>query len=127
MYFFRANGSKVKFPAFMKVYMGGNSDNKKEEDRLLPDLEAKEKEPKQHFTQPPPRYTETRLVKTLEELGIDQCIGTRNHTARGYIALDVLTELGEIIHEVMVEYGGIFPGNHRCRIYSGIRKRVRPY
>ena len=61
---FRANGSKVKFPGFMKVYVEGNDDGTTEEDKLLPPLNSgdildKQKiEPKQHFTQPPPRYTE---------------------------------------------------------------------
>ncbi|WP_258871046.1 type I DNA topoisomerase, partial [Halobacillus trueperi] len=73
---FRATGSEVKFKGFMKVYIEGRDDNKKEKDKLLPHLEegmtvkAEEIKPNQHFTQPPPRYTEARLVKTLEELGI---------------------------------------------------------
>ena len=61
----------------MKVYVESTDDNTEDKkDRLLPDLQEgdeiikKEIEPKQHFTQPPPRYTEARLVKTLEELGI---------------------------------------------------------
>lgn len=73
---FRANGSKVKFSGFMKVYVEGKDDQMEEKDRMLPDLQegdtvlSKDIEPEQHFTQPPPRYTEARLVKTLEELGI---------------------------------------------------------
>ena len=73
---FRANGSKVKFPGFMKVYVEGKDDQLEEKDKMLPDLKegdtvlSKDIEPEQHFTQPPPRYTEARLVKTLEELGI---------------------------------------------------------
>lgn len=73
---FRANGSKLKFAGFMKVYVEGNDDGTTDEDRLLPALAtgdkvgSKEIDPKQHFTQPPPRYTEARLVRTLEELGI---------------------------------------------------------
>jgi len=72
---FRANGSKLKFAGFMKVYVEGNDDGTKDEDRLLPALAtgdavaSKQIEPKQHFTQPPPRYTEARLVRMLEELG----------------------------------------------------------
>ncbi|MFS8514664.1 MAG: type I DNA topoisomerase, partial [Planifilum fulgidum] len=73
---FRATGSTVKFPGFMKVYVEGTDDNKNEEEGRLPELEKgealkrKSVRPKQHFTQPPPRYTEARLVRTLEELGI---------------------------------------------------------
>ncbi len=115
---FRANGSKLKFPGFMKVYIEGNDDNKKEEDRLLPDLqeseivEKQELNPNQHFTQPPPRYTEARLVKTLEELGIGRpstyapTLDTIQR--RGYVALDekrfVPTELGEIVLDLIVEF-----------------------
>ncbi|MGO4375500.1 DNA topoisomerase, partial [Paenibacillus sp. MCAF20] len=73
---FRAVGSKVKFAGFMKVYVEGNDDGTVEEHKFLPPLAtgdviaAETIEPKQHFTQPPPRYTEARLVRTLEELGI---------------------------------------------------------
>ncbi|MBO8171029.1 MAG: type I DNA topoisomerase [Bacillaceae bacterium] len=115
---FRATGSKVKFPGFMKVYVEGNDDGKKDEDRILPPLEEgqtlnkKEIEPKQHFTQPPPRYTEARLVRTLEELGIGRP-STYAPTLdtiqkRGYVALEdrrfVPTELGEIVIELMSEF-----------------------
>lgn len=115
---FRANGSKVKFPGFMKVYIEGNDDNKKEEDRLLPeliegeDVVKKDIEPKQHFTQPPPRYTEARLVRTLEELGIGRpstfapTLDTIQR--RGYVALDnkrfIPTELGLIVLELIMEF-----------------------
>ncbi len=60
----------------MKVYVEGNDDNTSEKDRLLPNLEegmtvkAEQITPNQHFTQPPPRYTEARLVRTMEEQGI---------------------------------------------------------
>ncbi|WP_017727299.1 type I DNA topoisomerase [Halalkalibacterium ligniniphilum] len=115
---FRATGSKVKFPGFMKVYIEGNDDGKKEEDRLLPNLQEGQKvkneaiEPNQHFTQPPPRYTEARLVKTMEELGIGRpstyapTLDTIQR--RGYVALDekrfVPTELGEIVLELITEF-----------------------
>ena len=115
---FRANGSKVKFPGFMKVYVEGNDDQVEEKENLLPDLEegevaySKDIDEKQHFTQPPPRYTEARLVKTLEELGIgrpstyDPTLDTIQK--RGYVALDnkrfVPTELGEIVLELVLEF-----------------------
>ncbi|KEF39867.1 DNA topoisomerase I [Schinkia azotoformans MEV2011] len=115
---FRANGSKVKFPGFMKVYIEGNDDNTKDEDKLLPDIEegmtvsSKEIDPKQHFTQPPPRYTEARLVKTLEELGIGRpstfAPTLDTIQKRGYVALDnkrfIPTELGTIVHELIIEF-----------------------
>ncbi|MGG3561797.1 type I DNA topoisomerase [Neobacillus rhizosphaerae] len=115
---FRATGSKIKFPGFMKVYVEGSDDQVDGPDKMLPDLKEgdevfkKDIEPKQHFTQPPPRYTEARLVKTLEEQGIGRP-STYAPTLdtiqkRGYVALDnkrfVPTELGEIVHELMVEF-----------------------
>ncbi|MEL3971341.1 type I DNA topoisomerase [Rossellomorea oryzaecorticis] len=116
--YFRANGSKVKFPGFMKVYVEGSDDQKEEKDNLLPELKENDKvlseliDPKQHFTQPPPRYTEARLVKTLEELGIGRpstyapTLDTIQR--RGYVSLDnkrfVPTELGEIVLELVREF-----------------------
>ncbi|OIS58764.1 DNA topoisomerase I, partial [Bacillus subtilis] len=115
---FRANGSKVKFSGFMKVYVEGKDDQMEEKDRMLPDLKegdtvlSKDIEPEQHFTQPPPRYTEARLVKTLEELGIGRpstyapTLDTIQR--RGYVGLDnkrfVPTELGQIVLDLIMEF-----------------------
>jgi DNA topoisomerase I len=115
---FRATGSTVKFPGFMKVYVEGTDDNKSEEDGRLPELEKgetlkrKSVQPKQHFTQPPPRYTEARLVRTLEELGIGRpstyAPTLETIQKRGYVTLEdrrfVPTELGEIVIELMEEF-----------------------
>lgn len=115
---FRAAGSKVRFQGFMKVYVEGNDDGTTEEDRLLPPLksgdvlEKQEIEPKQHFTQPPPRYTEARLVKTLEELGIGRpstyAPTLETIQKRGYVAIEekkfMPTELGELVIEQMEEF-----------------------
>lgn len=115
---FRANGSKIKFPGFMKVYVEGSDDSVEEKENSLPDVKkgdqlfSKDVEPKQHFTQPPPRYTEARLVKTLEELGIGRP-STYAPTLdtiqkRGYVTLDnkrfIPTELGEIVLELIREF-----------------------
>ncbi|MBC1473197.1 type I DNA topoisomerase [Listeria grandensis] len=115
---FRANGSKIKFAGFMKVYVESNDDNKEEKENILPDLKKGDKvesqslEQRQHFTQPPPRYTEARLVKTLEEIGIGRP-STYSPTLdtiqrRNYVSLDnkrfVPTELGEIVHELIRDY-----------------------
>lgn len=115
---FRANGSKVKFPGFMKLYVEGSDDQVEEKEKQLPNLEegetaySKDIEPKQHYTQPPPRYTEARLVKTLEELGIGRP-STYAPTLdtiqkRGYVALEnkrfVPTELGGIVLELILEF-----------------------
>jgi DNA topoisomerase I len=115
---FRANGSKVKFPGFMKVYVEGTDDQTEDRDKMLPNLQEgdevikKDIEPKQHFTQPPPRYTEARLVKTLEELGIGRpstfAPTLDTIQKRGYVTLDnkrfIPTELGEIIHQLILEF-----------------------
>jgi DNA topoisomerase I len=115
---FRANGSQVKFPGFMKLYIEGTDDQDEETTKLLPEMnvgdevKALDITPKQHFTQPPPRYSEARLVKTLEELGIGRP-STYAPTLdtiqkRGYVQLDtkrfVPTELGEIVHQATLEF-----------------------
>jgi len=74
---FRATGSVVKFPGFLKLYREDRDDGKDENaENLLPELKKNQKLPvqvidgEQHFTEPPPRYSEASLVKKLEELGI---------------------------------------------------------
>ncbi|OWY08622.1 DNA topoisomerase I [Thioclava sp. F42-5] len=72
----RATGSVVVFDGFLKVYDQGRDDDEGEDSNRLPQIhegeEAKKGNitPEQHFTQPPPRYTEATLVKRMEELGI---------------------------------------------------------
>ena len=72
----RAAGTVIRFPGFMKLYTEGLDDQDEEKEGLLPamkegaTLKLHEILPEQHFTQPPPRYTEATLVKTLEEFGI---------------------------------------------------------
>lgn len=115
---FRANGSKIKFPGFMKVYVEGKDDETADEEKFLPPLEEGERlkrqaiDPKQHFTQPPPRYTEARLVRTLEEKGIGRpstyAPTLETIQRRGYVALEekrfVPTELGELVIQLMEEF-----------------------
>ncbi|MDD9270274.1 type I DNA topoisomerase [Paenibacillus sp. GCM10023248] len=115
---FRANGSKMKFPGFMKVYVESNDDGTTEEDKLLPplavgdSLEKQGIDPKQHFTQPPPRYTEARLVRALEEMGIGRpstyAPTLETIQKRGYVAIEekkfVPTELGELVIQLMQEF-----------------------
>jgi DNA topoisomerase-1 len=73
---FRATGSVVRFPGFMKLYIEGTDDDGDEQEGMLPplaegeSLDLRELLAEQHFTQPPPRYSEASLVKTLEEYGI---------------------------------------------------------
>lgn len=115
---FRANGSQVKFSGFMKVYVEGTDDKTEDKDNILPEMTQGDKvkavtiEPKQHYTQPPPRFTEARLVRSLEELGIGRP-STYAPTLdtiqkRGYVTLDakrfIPTELGEIVHSLVLEF-----------------------
>ncbi|MEX2104764.1 MAG: DNA topoisomerase, partial [Bacilli bacterium] len=115
---FRATGSKIKFPGFMKLYIEGNDDGSNDDEKFLPPLHEGEKlkaltiEPKQHFTQPPPRYSEARLVRTMEEMGIGRpstyapTLDTIQR--RGYVALEekrfIPTELGELVIQMMEEF-----------------------
>ncbi len=75
-YTLKAGTSKVTFDGFLKLYNDAEDDKEKTEDSKIPDLEKGDKvdckkiNPKQHFTQPPPRYNEASLVKALEEYGI---------------------------------------------------------
>ncbi len=115
---FRATGSKIKFPGFMTLYIEGNDEGKEDEEKFLPpmvegqQLNSPEVEPKQHFTQPPPRFTEARLVKTMEEIGIGRpstyAPTLETIQKRGYVLLEEKrffpTELGEIVHEMMEEF-----------------------
>jgi DNA topoisomerase-1 len=108
-YVFRATGSNLKFPGFYAVWP------REEDEKLLPVMQVNEQldmhglTPEQHFTQPPPRYTEASLIKELEEQGIGRpstyvpIISTIQD--RGYVDQEqrrfVPTWLGETINEVM--------------------------
>lgn len=115
-YTFRATGSTLKFPGFIQVYVEG-TDGVEEKETMLPELvdqeqvTAKDVQLKQHFTQPPPRYSEAMLVKTLEEKGIGRpstyapIIDTI--LRRGYVTLEEKrfkpTDLGKIVVDVLLE------------------------
>ncbi len=115
---FRSNGQTIKFKGFMTIYIEGKDDEEEEVENALPQLEEGEVvksekiDPKQHFTQPPPRFTESRLVKTLEELGIGRpstyapTIDTIQK--RNYVKMDqkrfIPTEIGEVVNEAVTEY-----------------------
>lgn len=108
-YVFRATGSHLKFAGFYAVW------SREEDEHNLPKLHAEEVldlhelKPEQHFTQPPPRYTEASLIKELEEQGVGRpstyvtIISTVQD--RGYVDQDqrrfVATWLGEVVNEVM--------------------------
>jgi DNA topoisomerase I len=117
---FRATGSIIKFPGWMTIYQQGRDEGDTDElDRgALPELAEGEALnllkllPDQHFTQPPPRFTEATLVKALEEQGIGRpstyvpTIATLQ--ARNYVTLEerklVPTELGFVVNDLLVEH-----------------------
>lgn len=116
-YLFKANGSQIKFPGFMTLYIETTETGENEKDVILPPLTEGEKvmkkeiSPKQHFTEPPPRYSEASLVKTLEEKGIGRpstyAPTITTIISRGYIEKEkkVLypTELGTIVTDLLKE------------------------
>ena len=115
-YQFRATGSTVKFAGFSCVYSEGTDEEEQKQVKLPPlsegDVLTKDKiSSEQHFTQPPARFTEATLIKTLEEKGIGRpstyapIITTI--TARGYVVRSkkslMPTELGKIVNTIMCE------------------------
>lgn len=111
-YLFRSNGSSILFDGFMKVYRSAS-------EKILPPLvegdaiDAKEVKPEQHFTEPPARYSDATLVKTLEEHGIGRpstyapTIGTIVY--RGYIERDdnkklYPLDIAYIVNDLLVEH-----------------------
>lgn len=115
---FIANGSKIKFKGFMQVYIEGRDDGKEDKENILPELETGDVvqsvniEPKQHFTQPPARFSEATLIKTLEENGVGRpstyapTLDTIQR--RYYVKLTQRrfepTELGEIVNTLIVDF-----------------------
>ena len=114
---FRANGSTVTEPGFMSVYLEG-SDDAEPEDKTLPPLEVGQKvaleriRSEQHFTEPPPRYTEASLVKTLEEYGIGRPSTYASIMStlvqREYVNLDKKrfqpTDIGNIVNSFLTNH-----------------------
>ena len=125
-YLFRANGMIVKFPGFMKIYtesrdaMAISGGQSAEQEKILPPLEVGEElklleiNPNQHFTQPPPRFTEASLIKELEDKGIGRpstyaailsVIKKRDYTNEENRRLKP-TELGLLVTDLLI---GSFP------------------
>ena len=119
-YLFTSSGSSIKFPGFMALYMSVDEEiaNKSEQKKpKLPDLtkgtvlKLDKLEPKQHFTMPPPRFSEASLVKELEENGIGRpsTYATILSTIRGKGYVDLLkgyfkpNELGFIVNDLLVQ------------------------
>ena len=116
-YNFKANGQSIKFKGFMTLYVEGTDSEEQEEEGMLPELKENQElkinkiNPKQSFTEPPPRYTEASLVKALEEKGIGRP-STYSPTIttileRRYIEKEkkqlIPTELGKIVNKLLTE------------------------
>ncbi len=116
---FRSNGSTMTSPGFIQVYLEGSDDSESEEgEKLLPPLKEGDTvdlmsiQGNQHFTEPPPRYTEASLVKSLEEFGIGRpstyssIISTLLH--REYVTLESKrfkpTDVGRIVNKFLTQY-----------------------
>ena len=115
----RANGSVLVEPGFMAVYQEGQDDSKTDDgDRLLPEIaegdtiKLVELRPEQHFTEPPPRFTEASLVKALEEYGIGRpstyasIIDTLKR--REYVEMDakrfIPSDIGRIVNGFLTDH-----------------------
>lgn len=121
-FLFRASGSTIKFPGFLIVYEEAQDEDQKSEEteniRIPAGLEEGQKQelvrllPEQHFTQPPPRYTEATLVQVLEEYGIGRpstyapILSTIQQ--RGYVVREAKrlspTETGILVNDLVVEH-----------------------
>ena len=115
---FRATGQQLKFDGFMRIYIEGQDEADDEQDATLPDLRQGDAlkllalEPRQHFTQPPPRFSQATLIKELEEDGIGRpstyASIVSNILNREYVTLDerrtlAPTELGFLVTDLLVD------------------------
>lgn len=117
-YTFRATGSVLRFPGFMKVYREDQDGAQEEENTLLPEMTTGEEIPlqdilgSQHFTMPPPRYSEASLIRTLEEYGIGRPSTYANIIStllnRDYVALDnrrfIATSIGKVVNDFLTKH-----------------------
>lgn len=119
-YRFRANGSSIAEPGFISVYQEDHDDKKPDDgdDKFLPNLSVgtvvnlKDIHASQHFTEPPPRYSEASLVKALEEFGIGRpstyasIISTLQN--REYVEIDkkrfIPTDVGRVVNRFLTQY-----------------------
>ncbi|RMH60404.1 MAG: type I DNA topoisomerase [Calditrichaeota bacterium] len=116
---FRATGATIKDPGFLAVYhIGTDEDSEQDDEKMLPPFEKGERLPlneiktEQHFTKPPPRYTEASLIKTLEEYGIGRpstyasIISTL--LQREYVTLESRrfkpTDMGKIVNKFLTRF-----------------------
>lgn len=120
IHLFRATGSTMRFDGYMRLYMEGKDDDEEEDEKRLPELQAeqpldlRELRQEQHFTQPPPRYTEASLIKELEARGIGRpstyasIMGTISDEKKDYTRLErkrfFATDTGEVTTDFLNRY-----------------------
>ncbi|MDQ4149388.1 MAG: type I DNA topoisomerase [Actinomycetota bacterium] len=119
---FRGTGSTMKFDGFIRLYKEGRDDDSEDDEARLPNLNAdqplelRELRPEQHFTQPPPRYTEASLIKELEARGIGRpstyasIISTLLDEKRDFTRVEnkrlAATDTGEVTNDFLIRYFG---------------------
>ena len=130
-YTFRASGSRLHFSGFLEAYSKGEE----EDEKIIPKLtqgdilQAEQLLPEQHFTQPPARYTDASLIKTLEEIGVGRpstyAPTLTTIQARHYVTKEAKnlfpTELGEMVDEIMKTY---FPDIVDIDFTANMEKRL---
>ena len=130
-YTFRASGSRLRFSGFLEAYSKGEE----EDEKVIPNLtqgdilQAEQLLPEQHFTQPPARYTDASLIKTLEEIGVGRpstyAPTLTTIQARHYVTKEAKnlfpTELGEMVDEIMKTY---FPDIVDIDFTANMEKRL---
>lgn len=130
-YTFRASGSRLRFSGFLEAYSKGEEDDEKVIPKLTQGdiLQAEQLLPEQHFTQPPARYTDASLIKTLEEIGVGRpstyAPTLTTIQARHYVTKEAKnlfpTELGEMVDEIMKTY---FPDIVDIDFTANMEKRL---
>ena len=139
LYALRATGSTLRFQGFLAVYEESLEEDQKSEDadnvNIPPDLEENQKQnlerliPEQHFTQPPPRYSDATLIKTLEEFGIGRpstyaaILSTIQD--RGYVIRDgkklFPTDTGFLVNDMLVDH---FPDVVNTQFTAGMEEEL---
>ena len=130
-YTFRASGSRLRFSGFLEAYSKGEEEDEKVIPKLTQGdiLQAEQLLPEQHFTQPPARYTDASLIKTLEEIGVGRpstyAPTLTTIKARHYVTKEAKnlfpTELGEMVDEIMKTY---FPDIVDIDFTANMEKRL---
>ena len=130
-YTFRASGSRLHFSGFLEAYSKGEEEDEKVIPKLTQGdiLQAEQLLPEQHFTQPPARYTDASLIKTLEEIGVGRpstyAPTLTTIQARHYVTKEAKnlfpTELGEMVDEIMKTY---FPDIVDIDFTANMEKRL---